>query len=71
MISRDYYLLSTKYQCFTRGFGLSNESVSKVFYIYIFQKHKYKNLKSVMYKKKALAVDFKAKKKRTLQVVTT
>lgn len=73
MISRDYYLLSTKYQCFTRGFGLSNESVSKVFYIYIyiFQKHKYKNLKSVMYKKKKLWLLISRPKKRTLQVVTT
>lgn len=65
MISRDYYLLSTKYQCFTRGFGLSNESVSKVFYIYIYlsktQIQKFK--KCDVQKKKALAVDFKAKKK--------
>lgn len=71
MISRDYYLLSTTYQCFTRGFGLSNESVSKVFYIYIYlSKTQIQKLKKCDVQKKALAVDFKAKKKSNMQVVT-
>lgn len=66
MISRDYYLLSTKYQCFTRGFGLSNESVSKVFlYIYL-SKTQIQKLKKCDVQKKSSGCWFQGQKKKGL-----
>lgn len=67
MISRDYYLLSTKYQCFTRGFGLSNESVSKVLYIYIYlSKTQIQKLKKCDVQKKKLWLLISRPKKKGL-----
>lgn len=61
MISRDYYLLSTKYQCFTRGFGLSN--VKSFLYIYLSKTQIQKLKKCDVQKKKLWLLISRPKKK--------